>query len=416
MDLIRSHVMVCGGTNCSSTASAKIIAEFEKQLAAQGMDKEAQVVRTGCFGMCEAGPVVIVYPEGAFYAHMTVENVARIVDEHLIKGRVVKELLYKEAVEVDNTVKSLDNVEFYKKQKRVALRNCGVIDPENIEEYIAFDGYKALGKVLTEMTPQDVIDVILKSGLRGRGGAGFPTGMKWKFAAASQSDKKYVCCNADEGDPGAFMDRSVLEGDPHVVVEAMAIAAYAIGADQGYIYCRAEYPIAVKRLQIAIRQAREYGLLGKNIFGTGFNFDVEVRLGAGAFVCGEETALMTSIEGKRRVRVRRSQLSRVCLISRPSSTTWKPMRMCRRLSTTAGNGSLRWARRNRRAPRYSRWAAKSATPVWWKFLWALRCARLSTKSAAAVRTARSSRRRRRADLPAAAFLPAIWMCRLTMTT
>ena len=294
MDLIRSHVMVCGGTNCSSSASGEIIREFERQIAEKGLEKEIKVVRTGCFGMCEAGPVVIVYPEGAFYARMTVENVTRIVDEHLVKGRVVKELLYKEAVDEDNKVKSLDSVDFYKKQRRVALRNCGVIDPENIDEYIAFDGYKALGKVLTEMTPQEVIDVMLKSGLRGRGGAGFPTGMKWKFAAASQSDKKYVCCNADEGDPGAFMDRSILEGDPHVVIEAMAIAAYAIGADQGYIYCRAEYPIAVKRLQIAIRQAREYGLLGKNIFGTDFCFDVDVRLGAGAFVCGEETALMTS--------------------------------------------------------------------------------------------------------------------------
>jgi len=300
MDLIRSHVMVCGGTGCTSSNSAAIIAEFEKLIAEKGLDKEVKVVRTGCFGLCEAGPVVIVYPEGAFYSHVKVENVERIVDEHLIKGRIVKELLYKNSVEEEtNKVKSLDKVDFYKKQKRVALRNCGVIDPENIDEYIAFDGYKALGKVLTEMTPEEVIDVMLKSGLRGRGGAGFPTGMKWKFAAASKSDKKYVCCNADEGDPGAFMDRSVLEGDPHVVIEAMAIAAYAIGADQGYVYCRAEYPIAVKRLQIAIKQAREYGLLGKNIFGTGFNFDMDVRLGAGAFVCGEETALMTSIEGKR---------------------------------------------------------------------------------------------------------------------
>ena len=300
MDLIRSHVMVCGGTGCTSSNSGAIINEFEKLLAEKGLDKEVKVVRTGCFGLCEAGPVVIVYPEGAFYSHVKVEDVTRIVDEHLIKGRIVKDLLYKNSLEEEtNTIKSLDKVDFYKKQKRVALRNCGVIDPENIDEYIAFDGYKALGKVLTEMTPEEVIDVMLKSGLRGRGGAGFPTGMKWKFAAASKSDKKYVCCNADEGDPGAFMDRSVLEGDPHVVIEAMAIAAYAIGADQGYVYCRAEYPIAVKRLQIAIKQAREYGLLGKNIFGTGFNFDMDVRLGAGAFVCGEETALMTSIEGKR---------------------------------------------------------------------------------------------------------------------
>ena len=299
MDLIRSHVMVCGGTGCTSSNSAAVIAEFEKKLTAKGIDKEVKVVRTGCFGLCEAGPVCIVYPEGSFYAHVKVEDVERIVEEHLIKGRIVKDLLYKGSVKEDNTVKSLDNVDFYKKQKRVALRNCGVIDPENIDEYIAFDGYQALGKCLTEMTREEVIDVILKSGLRGRGGAGFPTGLKWKFAYNSQSEKKYVCCNADEGDPGAFMDRSVLEGDPHAVIEAMAIAGYAIGADQGYIYCRAEYPIAVKRMQIAIKQAREYGLLGKNIFGTDFSFDLDVRLGAGAFVCGEETALMTSIEGKR---------------------------------------------------------------------------------------------------------------------
>ena len=299
MDLIRSHVMVCGGTNCSSSASGEIIREFERQIAEKGLEKEIKVVRTGCFGMCEAGPVVIVYPEGAFYARMTVENVTRIVDEHLVKGRVVKELLYKEAVDEDNKVKSLDSVDFYKKQRRVALRNCGVIDPENIDEYIAFDGYKALGKVLTEMTPDDVIQCLLDSGLRGRGGGGFPTGLKWKLAKQNDADQKYVCCNADEGDPGAFMDRSVLEGDPHAVLEAMAIAGYAIGANQGYIYVRAEYPIAVERLKIAISQAREMELLGKDIFGSGFDFDIDLRLGAGAFVCGEETALMTSIEGNR---------------------------------------------------------------------------------------------------------------------
>ena len=299
MDLIRSHVMVCGGTGCTSSNSAAIIAEFEKLLGEKGLDKEVKVVRTGCFGLCEAGPVCIVYPEGAFYAQVKVADVERIIDEHLIKGRIVKELLYKGSVQADNTIKNLDNVDFYAKQKRVALRNCGVIDPENIDEYIAFDGYQALGKCLTEMTREEVIQTILDSGLRGRGGAGFPTGLKWKFAYNSVSDKKYVCCNADEGDPGAFMDRSILEGDPHAVIEAMAIAAYAIGADQGYVYCRAEYPIAVQRLQIAIDQAREYGLLGKNIFGTDFSFNLEIRLGAGAFVCGEETALMTSIEGKR---------------------------------------------------------------------------------------------------------------------
>ena len=247
MDLIRAHVMVCGGTGCTSSNSAGTIAEFERLLAEKGMDNEVKVVRTGCFGLCEAGPVVIIYPEGAFYSHVKVTDVPRIIEEHIIKGRIVKDLLYKEAIDHEK-IKSLDKVDFYKKQKRVALRNCGVIDPENIDEYIAFDGYQALGKCITQMTREEVIDVILKSGLRGRGGAGFPTGLKWKFAYNSQSDKKYVCCNADEGDPGAFMDRSVLEGDPHVVLEAMAIAGYAIGSDQGYIYCRAEYPIAVKRL------------------------------------------------------------------------------------------------------------------------------------------------------------------------
>ena len=256
-------------------------------------------MRTGCFGLCENGPICIVYPEGAFYSHIKVDDVERIVSEHLVKGRVVADLLYKKSVTEDGKIRSLEEIDFYKKQKRVALRNCGVIDPENINEYIAFDGYKALAKALTEMSRDDVIDVILKSGLRGRGGAGFPTGLKWKFAKAPESDVKYVCCNADEGDPGAFMDRSVLEGDPHCVLEAMAIAGYAIGASEGYIYVRAEYPIAVKRLEIAIAQAHEYGLLGENIFGTGFNFDIKIRLGAGAFVCGEETALMRSIEGKR---------------------------------------------------------------------------------------------------------------------
>jgi NADP-reducing hydrogenase subunit HndC len=271
---------------------------FDRLLKEEGLEKEVKIVRTGCFGLCEMGPVVIVYPEGAFYSRVNEEDVEEIVKEHLLKGRIVKRLLYKESLDKDQ-IKSLDQVDFYKKQMRVALRNCGVIDPENIDEYIAMDGYKALAKVLTEMTPEQVIEEIKKSGLRGRGGAGFPTGMKWQFAYNSKDDKKYVCCNADEGDPGAFMDRSVLEGDPHSVLEAMAIAGYAIGSDQGYIYVRAEYPIAVKRLEIAIRQAREYGLLGKNILGTGFSFDIDLKIGAGAFVCGEETALLNSIEGGR---------------------------------------------------------------------------------------------------------------------
>ncbi len=298
MDIYRSHVLVCRGTGCTSGGSEKLIEAFEKHLKEEGIEKEVKVVQTGCFGLCEMGPVVIVYPEGAFYSRVQVEDVIEIVKEHLVKGRLVKRLLYEEAVDED-TIKSLNQVGFYKKQLRIALRNCGVIDPENIDEYIAMDGYKSLAKVLTEMTPEQVIDEVKKSGLRGRGGAGFPTGMKWEFAYKSKDDKKYVCCNADEGDPGAFMDRSVLEGDPHSVLEAMAIAGYAVGSDEGYIYVRAEYPIAIKRLEIAIKQARDYGLLGDNILGTGFSFDINLKVGAGAFVCGEETALLNSIEGKR---------------------------------------------------------------------------------------------------------------------
>lgn len=300
METFRSHVMICGGTGCHSSGSADIITNFEEEIKAKGLDKEVKVVRTGCFGLCEVGPIVVIYPEGAFYSHVKPEDVAEIVEEHLLKGRVVQHLLYHEKAEGEEEVEvSLNDVNFYKKQKRIALRNCGVIDPENIDEYIAFDGYKALTKVLTEMTPEQVIQTIKDSGLRGRGGAGFPTGLKWDFTYKAKGDRKFVLCNADEGDPGAFMDRSVLEGDPLAVIEAMTIAGYAIGSDQGYIYVRAEYPIAVKRLKHAINQAREYGLLGKNILGTGFNFDLDVRLGAGAFVCGEETALMRSIEGKR---------------------------------------------------------------------------------------------------------------------
>ncbi len=300
MDLYRSHVLVCGGTGCTSSGSEKIIEELNTQLKEQGIDKEVMVVKTGCFGLCALGPIMVVYPEGAFYSMVKPEDIKEIVSEHLVKGRIVKRLLYSETIHEDEgKIKSLNEVDFYKKQMRIALRNCGVINPEKIEEYIAFDGYKALGKVLKEMTPEQLIAEIKASGLRGRGGAGFPTGLKWEFASKSVSDQKYVCCNADEGDPGAFMDRSILEGDPHSVIEAMAIAGYAIGASQGYIYIRAEYPIAVDRLRIAINQAREYGLLGKNIFGSNFSFDLDIRLGAGAFVCGEETALMTSIEGKR---------------------------------------------------------------------------------------------------------------------
>ncbi len=298
MEMFRSHVLICGGTGCTSSRSDQIEVKFNEILKQRGLDSEIKVVRTGCFGLCEAGPIVIVYPEGAFYSHIKVEDVDEIVEEHLYKGRIVKRLLYKDSVKED-LIKSIDQVDFYKKQMRIALSHCGIINPEDITEYIAYNGYEALGRVLTEMTPQQVIDTIKESGLRGRGGGGFPTGLKWEFTAKAAGDKKYVLCNADEGDPGAFMDRSILEGDPHAVIEAMAIAGYAVGSDQGFIYIRAEYPIAVKRLEIAIKQARENGLLGKNIFGTDFSFDIEIRLGAGAFVCGEETALIASIEGQR---------------------------------------------------------------------------------------------------------------------
>ena len=296
--MYRSHVLVCGGTGCTSSGSHKIMEKLKEELAKQGLTDEVTVVQTGCHGLCALGPIMIVYPDAAFYSMVKEEDIPEIVSEHLLKGRVVKRLLYQETV-TPAGVKALIDTDFYKKQHRIALRNCGIINPESIEEYIGTGGYEALGKVLTEMTPDDVIQTLMDSGLRGRGGGGFPTGLKWKLAKQNDADQKYVCCNADEGDPGAFMDRSILEGDPHAVLEAMAIAGYAIGASQGYIYVRAEYPIAVERLKIAIQQAREMELLGKDIFGTGFDFDIDLRLGAGAFVCGEETALMTSIEGNR---------------------------------------------------------------------------------------------------------------------
>lgn len=296
--MYRSHVLVCGGTGCTSSHSAELIEALNANIKEKGLEEEIQVVRTGCFGLCALGPIMIVYPEGCFYSEVKVDDIPEIVEEHLLKGRIVKRLLYQETVSKED-VKPLSETNFYKKQHRVALRNCGVIDPENIEEYIAYDGYQALAKALTQMTPEEVIQTVIDSGLRGRGGGGFPTGRKWSFTAANKADQKYVVCNADEGDPGAFMDRSVLEGDPHCIVEAMALCGYATGATEGYVYVRAEYPIAVQRLQKAIDDARAYGLLGKNIFNSGFDFDLFIRLGAGAFVCGEETALMTSIEGNR---------------------------------------------------------------------------------------------------------------------
>ncbi len=300
-DSYRLHVLVCGGTGCTSSGSQQIINNLETELEKNGLVDEVAIVKTGCHGLCAVGPIMVVYPGAIFYVKVDPKDVAEIVSEHFVKGNVVERLVYTEKnSEFEEIKKTYRDTVFYKKQKRIALRNCGVINPEKIDEYIGRNGYEALGKVLTQMTPDEVIQLILDSGLRGRGGAGFPTGLKWRFASGNRGNvQKYVCCNADEGDPGAFMDRSVLEGDPHVVFEAMAIAGYAIGANQGYIYVRAEYPIAVERLKIALAQAREYGLLGKDIFGTGFDFDIDLRLGAGAFVCGEETALMTSIEGNR---------------------------------------------------------------------------------------------------------------------
>ncbi|MBE6587721.1 MAG: NADH-quinone oxidoreductase subunit NuoF [Ruminococcaceae bacterium] len=299
--MVRSHILVCGGTGCTSSGSLKLIDALNTEIKAAGLEEEVKVVQTGCFGLCALGPIMIVYPDGTFYSRVEAKDIPEIVSEHIVKGRVVERLVYNKTTEeeaAEGRTSSLNDTAFYKKQMRIALRNCGVVNPEKIDEYIARDGYFALGKVLTEMSREEVVQTILDSGLRGRGGAGFPTGLKWKFAMGSEG-QKYVCCNGDEGDPGAFMDRSILEGDPHAVLEAMTIAGYAIGANQGYIYIRAEYPIAVRRLEIAIEQARDYGLLGDNILGTGFKFNIELRLGAGAFVCGEETALMTSIEGKR---------------------------------------------------------------------------------------------------------------------
>lgn len=295
-DTREKHILVCRGTGCTSSKSPEIIENFRKIIDEKGI-QNVRVIQTGCFGLCAKGPIVIIRPEDTFYAMVTPEDCREIIEKHIEKGEIVERLLCKD---VDNTmVNRLDELNFYKKQKRIALKNCGIIDPEQIDEYIAFDGYKALEQVLTSMSPDEVINEVTESGLRGRGGAGFPTGKKWLFTKQAEGDQKYVVCNADEGDPGAFMDRSILEGDPHSVLEAMEIAGYSVGADKGYIYVRAEYPIAVQRLQVAIDQAREYGLLGKNIFGTDFSFDIEIRLGAGAFVCGEETALLESIEGRR---------------------------------------------------------------------------------------------------------------------
>ena len=320
--MYRSHVLVCGGTGCTSSGSLQIMETLKAEIDKNGLSEEVSVVQTGCHGLCALGPIMIIYPDATFYAMVKNEDIPEIVSEHLLKGRIVTRLLYSETV-TPAGIKALADTDFYKKQHRIALRNCGVINPEVIEEYIGTGGYQALGKVLTEMTPDEVIQTLLDSGLRGRGGAGFPTGLKWKLAKGNDADQKYVCCNADEGDPGAFMDRSVLEGDPHAVLEAMAIAGYAIGASQGFIYVRAEYPIAVQRLKIAIEQAREMELLGKDIFGTGFSFDIDLRLGAGAFVCGEETALMTSIEGKRGERRQPRRTAPASSVPGTERTVWE---------------------------------------------------------------------------------------------
>ena len=399
--MIRAHVLICGGTGCTSSGSKAIQQAFADHLAECGLENEVKIVQTGCFGLCALGPVVIVHPDGTFYSRVTAEDVAEIVEEHLLKGRIVERLVYNDTGSdepVEGNV-ALGDTAFYKTQNRVVLRNCGFINPENIDEYIAMDGYAALGKVLTEMTPEDVIKVITDSGLRGRGGGGFPTGRKWALCAPNKAPQKYVVCNADEGDPGAFMDRSVLEGDPHSVIEAMAIAGYAIGATEGYVYVRAEYPIAVARLQIAIDQAREYGLLGKDIFGSGFDFDLHIRLGAGAFVCGEETALMTSIEGNRGEPR-----------PRPPYPAVKGLFGC----PTVENNVETFANVPQIILRGADWFASMGTekskgtkvfalgtPVWWRSPWAPPCGRSSRTSAAASPTARSSRLPRPVVPPAA---------------
>ena len=298
MEFYRSHVLICAGTGCVSSDCRKVMKAMAEELTTKKLDKEVKLVETGCHGFCEKGPIVIVYPEGTFYCQVKSEDTKEIVEEHLLKGRPVKRLFFKEPI-TEEKIPSYKDINFYKKQRRIVLKNCGYINPENVREYIARGGYEGLAKVLSQMTPDQVIDEVKKSGLRGRGGAGFPTGLKWSFAKSAHGDKKYIICNADEGDPGAFMDRSVLEGDPHSIIEAMAIAGYAIGASEGYVYCRAEYPLAIKRLKVAIAQAEELDLLGTGIFGSDFNFKLKIKEGAGAFVCGEETALIASIEGLR---------------------------------------------------------------------------------------------------------------------
>ena len=413
MEFYRSQVLVCTGTGCSSSGSWNIIKKFNEEIAKAGLEKEVRVINTGCFGLCETGPVVIVYPEAAFYSHIKVDDVERIVNEHLLKGRIVRDLLYKGSVDESNKIRSLDEVDFYKKQKRVALRNCGVINPEDINEYIAFDGYKALAKCLTELSRDDVVDIVKKSGLRGRGGGGFPTGLKWQFAKQPESDVKYVCCNADEGDPGAFMDRSILEGDPHSVLEAMAIAGYAIGARQGYIYIRAEYPIAVKRLRIAIDQAREAGLLGDNIFGTDFCFDIDLRLGSGAFVCGEETALLASIEGNRGEPRPRPPFPAVKgLFGKP--TLLNNVETYANICQIILNGPEWFASMGTEKSKGTKVFAlgeKLTTPVLSKFRWARRSAKSFTTSAAVSPAARSSKLLRRGVRPAAASPQSILISR-----
>ena len=412
--MYRSHVLVCGGTGCTSSHSAEIIEKLEQELKAKGLENEVKVIKTGCFGLCALGPVMIVYPEGCFYSEVKVEDVPEIVEEHLLKGRMVKRLLYEETVHQDD-IKPLNETNFYKKQHRVALRNCGVIDPENIEEYIAMDGYQALAKCLTELTPDEVIQIVKDSGLRGRGGGGFPTGLKWSFTAKNTADQKYVVCNADEGDPGAFMDRSVLEGDPHCIVEAMTICGYATGATEGYVYVRAEYPIAVHRLDVAIKEAREAGLLGKNIFNSGFDFDLHIRLGAGAFVCGEETALMTSIEGNR-APVRRIRQLRDFSASRQQRTMLKHLPTFRKSFSMVQSSLTQWVRRSLREPRYSLSAERSITQALLKFRWVQLFARSLRTSAAEFRTAKSLRLLRQAVRPADVFLLPLWTHRLTMIT
>ncbi|GAO30118.1 (2Fe-2S) ferredoxin domain-containing protein [Geofilum rubicundum] len=403
MGKFKSHILVCGGTGCRASRGEEIVENLQAALQENGLHKEVQVVRTGCFGFCEKGPVVKMVPDNTFYVHVEPEDASELVLEHMVKGRKVERLLYLDP-ETKERISDSKHMGFYKKQYRIALRNCGFINPENIDEYIARDGYAALGKALVDMQPDAVIQMIKASGLRGRGGGGFPTGLKWELTRKSVADQKYVVCNADEGDPGAFMDRSILEGDPHSVLEAMAICGYCIGADTGLIYIRAEYPLAIQRLKTAIDQARDYGVLGNDIFGTGFNFDVEIRYGAGAFVCGEETALIHSMEGLRgEPTVKPPFPAERGYKDKPTNVNnVETLANIAPILLKGSECSVRSVMKRAKEPRFLPWPGRSTMWGLLRYPWALPCAKLFLILAEVSKAAKSSRPCRRVDLRGAA--------------